>query len=115
MPGHLCALAATADQGADRGVSQEVARRHRRRDSADWAHLRDPTPRRCTVSLALAHPTGDLPDIAVPAASAHRDAMVPTRSQTREQDPTRRMEAARVARRQRSRLPLLTGSNSLSV
>ena len=35
---------------------------------------------------ALAHPTGDLPDIAVPAQSAHRDAMMPTRRQTREQD-----------------------------
>lgn len=47
---------------------------------------------------ALAQPIGDLGDIAVPAESPDRGAMMPTRRQTREQD-----WAARIAKERRER------------
>ncbi len=44
---------------------------------------------------ALARPTGELPDVTVPAESAHREAMMPTRRQTREHDRQDRITTER--------------------
>ncbi len=54
-----------------------------------------------TLFPALAHPTGDLVDIAVPDESPHRGAMMPTRRQTRDQD---RRDRITKERRQRKEL-----------
>ncbi|MGZ6779341.1 MAG: hypothetical protein ACXVGO_10145 [Mycobacterium sp.] len=52
---------------------------------------------------ALAQPTGDLGKIIVPDESPHRDVMMPTRKQTREQDRRDHIDKER-----RQRLELIT-------
>ncbi len=52
-----------------------------------------------TLFPALAQPTGDLGDIIVPDQSPHRDVMMPTRKQTREQDRRDRITQERRGRK----------------
>ena len=62
-----------------------------------------------TLFPALAQPTGDLGDITVPDESPHRDVMMPTRRQTREQD---RHDRITKERRQRKELDAKKSGNS---
>jgi hypothetical protein len=54
--------------------------------TAPTGHTYTTEPHGGALFPALARPTGGLPGVPVPAESAHRDAMMPTRRQTREHD-----------------------------
>ncbi|MFY9922021.1 MAG: HNH endonuclease signature motif containing protein, partial [Mycobacterium sp.] len=54
--------------------------------TAPTGHIYETQPHGGALFPALAQPTGDLGEITVPEQSPHRDVMMPTRRQTREQD-----------------------------
>ena len=71
--------------------------------TAPTGHTYTTEPHGGALFPALAQPTGDLPDVPVPAESAHRDAMMPTRRQTCEQDRQDRITKERRERQELNR------------
>jgi hypothetical protein len=69
--------------------------------TAPTGHTYLTEPHGGTMFPALAQPTGELGDIAVPDESPHRGVMMPTRRQTREQD-----RQDRIAKERRQRIEL---------
>jgi hypothetical protein len=68
--------------------------------TAPTGHTYTTQPHGGTLFPTLAQSTGDLGDITVPEGSPHRDVMMPTRRQTREQDRCDRITKERRERRE---------------
>ena len=71
--------------------------------TAPTGHTYTTEPHGGALFPALAHPTGELPDVPLPAEAVHRDAMMPTRRQTREQDRQDRITKERRERQELNR------------